>query len=715
MGSNSSQRKKIAVLGGGMSSLTSVLELTEAKDWQTHYDITVYQLGWRLGGKGASGRNREQADRIEEHGLHLWFGFYDNAFDLIQKCYQANQRPLGKPLATWEEAFKPHDFIVLETQREGKWEHWPFEFPRNSEQPGLHPDSTPPSIADYVKIIVEWMWEMYKVYRANYGLSAQPPAKERNFLRKIWRQVKGLIQASVVEWGEELLERALENAEKNRGVLHNKFLIEVLKCLDRFIEGLWRDVANKIEGNQGLYRSWIALDFAVAHVRGIIKDGVAEQGFDVINNYDYREWLQRHGASDITLNSGIVKGVYGLVFGGYNFHQDEKPLYTFEAGVALRGALRMMFTYRGAIYYRMQAGMGDTIFAPIYEVLKKRGVKFEFFHKVTNLKPSEDKSHIAAIEITRQVNLKNGEYKPLYNVKDLPCWPSEPFYEQITEGEEIKAKGINLESYYADWEGVEKLTLKHGEDFDLIIQGIAIGAIPHIAQEILAEPTREDWRQMVKHVTACPTQAFQIWLKPDVAGLGWKFWPEDMALMGSYEEPYDTWSDMSDLIIRERWPDAHFPNNISYFCGPMDRLTYPPFSDHGFPEQMTERAKKNALFYMKNLTRHIWPNSQNGTPDNFNWELLLSLQNQSGEQRFGEQFFRANIEPSELYVLSETNSSKYRLKTNETSFENMLFTGDWIDNGFNAGCIEASVIAGKQTARVILGHNRAIPGEQDQV
>ena len=33
----------------------------------------------------------------------------------------------------------------------------------------------------------------------------------------------------------------------------------------------------------------------------------------------------------------------------------------------------------------MNAGMGDTIFAPIYEVLKRRGVTFNFFHRVTSL------------------------------------------------------------------------------------------------------------------------------------------------------------------------------------------------------------------------------------------------------------------------------------------------------------------------------------------
>ena len=87
--------QKIAVLGGGMGSLTSVFKLTSDPEWQSKYEITVYQMGWRLGGKGASGRNGSIGERIEEHGLHLWFGFYDNAFNLIQQVYLANNREPG--------------------------------------------------------------------------------------------------------------------------------------------------------------------------------------------------------------------------------------------------------------------------------------------------------------------------------------------------------------------------------------------------------------------------------------------------------------------------------------------------------------------------------------------------------------------------------------------------------------------------------------------
>jgi hypothetical protein len=88
--------------------------------------------------------------------------------------------------------------------------------------------------------------------------------------------------------------------------------------------------------------------------------------------------------------------------------------------------------------------------------------------------------------------------------------------------------------------------------------------------------------------------------------------------------------------------------------------------------------------------------------------------NSEGIARFNAQFFRANIDPTELYVMSFTGSSAFRLKTDQTaSFGNLYITGDWIDNGFNAGCIEATVMAGLQTARALSGINIEISGEKE--
>ena len=53
MANSTSPRPRVAILGGGLGSLTTAYELSSRG-----YDITLYQMGWRLGGQGASGRNQ---------------------------------------------------------------------------------------------------------------------------------------------------------------------------------------------------------------------------------------------------------------------------------------------------------------------------------------------------------------------------------------------------------------------------------------------------------------------------------------------------------------------------------------------------------------------------------------------------------------------------------------------------------------------------------
>ena len=91
-----------------MAGLTAAWRLSEP-GWQDRYEsITVYQRGWRLGGKGASSRGRN--GRIEEHGLHVWLGSYENAFTLLRECYDELDRGTTDPhcpIQTWDEALIP--------------------------------------------------------------------------------------------------------------------------------------------------------------------------------------------------------------------------------------------------------------------------------------------------------------------------------------------------------------------------------------------------------------------------------------------------------------------------------------------------------------------------------------------------------------------------------------------------------------------------------
>ena len=90
------QKKKIAILGGGVAGCSAAYWLTHTAELREQYEVTLYQMGWRLGGKGASGRNAKEGFRSEEHGPHVWYGGYENALRMLRDCYTEYFRQEGR-------------------------------------------------------------------------------------------------------------------------------------------------------------------------------------------------------------------------------------------------------------------------------------------------------------------------------------------------------------------------------------------------------------------------------------------------------------------------------------------------------------------------------------------------------------------------------------------------------------------------------------------
>jgi uncharacterized protein with NAD-binding domain and iron-sulfur cluster len=84
--------------------MATAFDLTRP-ELEGQYQVTIFQQGFRLGGKGASGRG--PGDRIEEHGLHIFMGFYENAFRLIRECYRELDRPSTSRFSDLEDFFNP--------------------------------------------------------------------------------------------------------------------------------------------------------------------------------------------------------------------------------------------------------------------------------------------------------------------------------------------------------------------------------------------------------------------------------------------------------------------------------------------------------------------------------------------------------------------------------------------------------------------------------
>lgn len=666
--------------------MTAAYALTAAPDWQERYSITLYQMGWRLGGKGASGRNAQHGQRIEEHGLHVWMGFYNRAFRMIRDCYAALGRPQNAPLHDWTEAFQPHDTVILSEFVHGHWVQWPLTLPRNSGVPG--DGQGLPSVFEYVQMGLQWLLEAFIGPRHEEALERlfqehRAAAPHRGFVARLldrFHRAEDQELHRFCSWLAEHLQAAHEHA-RAPAPQHDR----LLALLDAFRRRVAAAMERLIEQHDATRRLWILLDLGVTALRGILADGLASRGLTAADDEDFRAWLDRHGASDITLASAPVREIYDLCF-AYRGGDLQQP--DMAAGTALDCAFRIAGAYRGAAMWKMLGGMGDTIFAPMYELLARRGVRFEFFHAVTRLELEADRSSVAAIHLDRQVRLKDQAYRPLVDVKGLPCWPSVPRYEQIVEGETLRARGINLESRWSGWEPVERRVLRAGQDFDQVVLGISIGGVAEMTQELAAANPR--WRAMLERVGTVCTQAAQLWLQPAMPELGQK---TPGVIGGTYAEPLDTWADMSELLAREDWP-AGGPQSILYLCGPMPDASAPP-SDTAFPGRVLSGVRQTANLWLQSNAGGILPRGGSaGNPAGLDSSKLTG-------GTLDAQYLRGNVDPSERYVLSLSGSTRHRLPAGGSGFRNLFLAGDWVLTDLNAGCVEAAVSAGQDAASAL--------------
>jgi len=686
-------KQRIAILGSGVGAVTTAWALTSLPNAQDRFDITIYTLGWRMGGKGASGRNADFGQRIEEHGLHIWMGFYDNAFKGMQECYASLNRPPSCPIRTWTDAFFPHQDIVLYDFFGGHWYDWPITVPDLPGTPGTPRDESRPR--ELFTSMLRWMRDHLTQVPLH-----QPMLSE---LVTDWVE-KGLIDDlhAAITKVEDLSKDGLEHFES------------ILADLEKFWQRLEALVHDFIEAHHDIRRLWILMDLGVAVARGMIKDGVLWNGFHAMSGLDFRAWIRKYGASEETTASSTVRTVYDLCFA---YIEGELDSPNMDAAVLLRTMLLMGFTFRGAFMYRLAAGMGDIVFAPYYEALKQRGVKVAFFHKVTNLGLSADGSAIDTIAIDKQVALMPGldEYEPLVMVKGLPCWPSTPNFEQLVDGAKLKESRQNLESAQCTWPVAENLQLKRGRDFDQVVLGISMGAIPAICPELIAK--NKQWAQMCANVLTVETQGVQLWLRATLTDLGW---PGPPSVAGTYAEPLDTWADMSDLLKFEDWPAGTPPVSVMYLCGPLRHMREGAMGDDWWRVRHQQVLHVARTWVQSHMGVCLPKSAGAHNPSGLDVKWLHAPTRP--DDPILDQYLRPNIDPSERYVLSIAGTSSSRLRGSESGFANLALAGDWVWTPINAGCVEAATMGGLDAARKISGDKIPVfgwasidqPGQGDQ-
>ena len=368
--------------------------------------------------------------------------------------------------------------------------------------------------------------------------------------------------------------------------------------------------------------------------------------------------------------------MYDLVF-GYRDGDHERP--AFEAGTGLQLAARFFFDYKGSLLWRMRAGMGDIVFAPLYESLERKGVDFLFFHRLRRLRLDDAGRRIEAVELGRQARPGSGRYRPLVRANGLPCFPDHPLEAQFDPPIPTR----DLESHpwrppgRSDDESEETITLRHGRDFDQVVLAVSLGMVPHVAAELIDADPR--WAAMVANVSTVGTRSLQVWTATDEDAMGW---PHAGVTSAGYVPPFDTYASMSHLLDTEgRRPGG--PAAVSYFCSVLPE-------GEADPATAATQVANTARRFLERGTDHIWPRMRT-LEGEFRWREVVAT------------YTRANVDPSDRYVQSLPGSSEYRIAADASGFDNLALAGDWTDSGLNAGCIEAAAISGLQAANTVLG------------
>jgi uncharacterized protein with NAD-binding domain and iron-sulfur cluster len=697
---------KVAVLGGGMGAMSAAFELS-APELRGRYKVTVYQPGWRLGGKCASGRGGPE-QRIEEHGLHVWFGFYANAFSMIQRCYKDWQPPQASPIKTWKQAFKKCNDVVLFESWRGKWTPWHLYMEPDDEIPGTRGDV---DFWDFLHRVLDWLLSQWGLIREHSGPPPEDSVTDERYhhswLPRLMAEVGHRLEHEYHRLEREYVTHYLEHAFKvardharsdEPADGSHDHVGKVERLLADFKHWFFRAFLDPEMDNAEVRQFAIMLDFWTTVVTGLVADEVFVSGFWKINDWDLWKWLKHHGAERVTLeHAAFVKALYDLVF-AYRGGDKSKP--DLAAGKALQAMIRIVAEYKGAVLWKMQAGMGDTVFTPFYDVLHDRGVRFEFFHQVTNLGVADDGVSIETIEVQPQVRLSHdGEYDPIIDVDGLRCWPSEPKWDQLEDGENLATSGINFE-YVCNPLHLDPRTLRVGEHFDEVVLAISVGALKPLCGELCAANPR--FKEMLDHSDTVMTEGIQLWLAKKCTSLGWEF---ESSIATSYVDVADTYTNMAQLLDKEIWTGPDCPDDVAYLCGVIDH------SDIESQDDADARVRENAVAFLENDVRELWPHACDGDGA-FDWTTLYDRDGQAGPSRIQSQFLRANFQPTERYVLTPAGSVKYRLRSDESGFENLKLAGDWTHNGIDGGSVEAAVTSGMQASRAISGHPREIQGEK---
>ncbi len=700
--------RKVVILGGGMAALTTAWRLTNDPGWRQRFEsVTVHQMGWRLGGKCATGRG--PAGRVEEHGIHLFGGGYYNTLammrDVCQEAFPGTPGEFAHRFA--------HQYTSIDVVGDQK------------SVTVLAPGALALADAGTLNSPGALFARAMAGVLAQLRLKAPPgPRLVGRFSLGSLAGIAGLAAASAIvtdAWldlvqalGEQIetqsdaLPATLDRLEAVVGPARALAADEFFSLVDTLVSpaALHHRIAAHPVGQ------WLGLlNFAYAIGRGYHEDFVQRhKTFTALDDDDHADWLRRHGAWDSTLELDITLSPIRILYQYRGGDASAAEHRSMGAGAYLHWTLRTLAYVESPFWFFTQ-GTGDTVITPLYTVLAQRGVRFEFFHKVESLQLSADGQRVAQVTLRRQATTRSGQpYEPLEHGE----WPARPRCAELVEGDEIaQLPPDELESYWSDYRADQTVTLAEGRDFDELVLAISLGALPLICAELLQQDAR--WRDMVAQVKTVETQSMQLWFDQSSKDLGIQtdanrpIPDDDTGLGAGLATPYDGFSDFSSLIAFEHWPPATRPKALWYFSDVIPTAhDISPVDDPAYPQRRREDALANAKRFLAYDIGRLLSQFSTG----FNHQRLVSPPGcpppASDDDRLAQQVVRANFQPSDRYVQALAGSTKFRLDAGRSPrFANLSLAGDWTYNGLNVGCVEAAVMSGLLAANDLLGRPHA--------
>lgn len=701
-------KPRIVILGGGMAGLAAAWRLTCQADWRDRFEsVTVHQMGWRLGGKCATGRGPFK--RVEEHGIHLFGGGYYNTLAMMREvCAEAFPGSAGEFDHRFENQYTS---VAVEGQRKRVTR---FEPSTLTLADTARLDTPSELFATALGSLLAQLRvgspvaDLRLLTRLANGstLDFQGLPGQGNPATAVWLDTLQTVVDQVRQGSVALgttLARLEAVAGPDRAVASVEFLAPA-GALKRLLPESKQTLGFRVSRWMGL------LNLAYALGNGYLQDFVrSPKTFSALDDEDYASWLRRQGAWESTLELDVALAPIRILYQYRRGDAGSAANRSMGAGAYLHWTLRTLAYVKSPFWFFVH-GTGDTVVAPLYTVLAQRGVDFEFFHKVESLALSADGRRVAQIKLRKQATTHTGKpYEPL----EHGHWPAVPRAGQLVEGDQIAALAPDaLESYWSEWQAGNTHTLYEGQHFDEVVLAISLGALPFICADLIAaDPV---WATMVQQVKTVETQSMQLWLDQTSEQLGINdnadrdVQTDDSGLGAGLAVPYDGFGDFSSLIAREGWPAGDRPKALWYFSDVIRTdADVAPVGDPSYPQGRRDAVFANAKHFLRQDIGRLLSDFGGG----FDYQRLVSTTATpptTDDQRLAQQLVRANFQPSDRYVQALTGTTKFRLDAGRSPrFDNLSLAGDWTYNGLNVGCVEAAVMSGLLAANDLLGRPHA--------